>query len=313
MCKEMLKSGIYPVMLTPYGKNGEVDYAAAGELAKWYIQKGCQGIFAACLSSEIYFLSEEERLGLIDVTVKAVPDGADIIASGHCTSMSVDPDGTIRELKKVAERGVRAVVLIACKLAEEKDGEQTLIDNAMRIADAVPDMDLGLYEAPHPYHRLISPEALGKLAHTGRFVFFKDTCCDPVMLHKKLEAVKGTRLKLFNANSATLLDSLKHGASGYSGVMCNYHPEFYVRLWELFASGKIKEAEYLQNYLGMTSLVQYQMYPLNAKYYLMRSGLPIESYFCRSREDCELTVGNKLEVEQVLEFDRIFAEKYLPN
>lgn len=296
-------------MITPYKKNGEVDYKAAAAVASWYEKKGCQGIFAACLSSEIYFLTEEERLQLIEVTMNNVSSDTHVVASGHCTSSSEDFDASLRELRRVADRGVKAVVLIACKLAGENDSEDAAVNNALRIADAMPGVELGVYEAPNPYHRLFSANGLKKLADSGRFVFFKDTCCDPDMLREKLDAVQGTRLKLFNANSATLLDSMKHGAAGLSGVMCNYHPEMYVKLDKLFRKGKLDEAQRVQNFLGMASLVQYQMYPLNAKYYLQLAGLPIESYFCRSRSDCELPVGYKWEIRQMYDFYEEIASK----
>ena len=39
-------------------------------------------------------------------------------------------------------------------------------------------------------------------------------------------------MKLYNANTATLLESMREGAAGYSGVMANFHPELYVWLTE---------------------------------------------------------------------------------
>ena len=41
-----------------------------------------------------------------------------------------------------------------------------------------------------------------------------------------MEAVRGSQLKIFNANSATLLDSMKFGISGFSGVMANFILKF---------------------------------------------------------------------------------------
>ena len=68
------------------------------------------------------------------------------------------------------------------------------------------------------------------LADTGRFAFLKDTCCELDQIRAKCEAVKGTGLKIFNANGATLLESLRMGCAGYSGVMANFHTRFYAWL-----------------------------------------------------------------------------------
>lgn len=61
MTKEF-PNGVYPVMLTPFTENNEVDYEALGKLIDWYIEKGVNGLFADCQSSEMFFLSLEERV-----------------------------------------------------------------------------------------------------------------------------------------------------------------------------------------------------------------------------------------------------------
>ncbi|MBQ2433281.1 MAG: dihydrodipicolinate synthase family protein, partial [Clostridia bacterium] len=43
-----IASGIYPVMITPFSKNGGIDFEAVDRLTEFYIQNGCHGIFAVC-------------------------------------------------------------------------------------------------------------------------------------------------------------------------------------------------------------------------------------------------------------------------
>ena len=60
----MIKSipnGVYPTMLTPFTADNKIDYNAVEQLIDWYCKKGVDGIFAICQSSEIFFLSFEER------------------------------------------------------------------------------------------------------------------------------------------------------------------------------------------------------------------------------------------------------------
>ena len=47
----MNQNYIFPTMITPYTKNGEVDYQKAEEYVQWYFDKGCNGVFAICQSS----------------------------------------------------------------------------------------------------------------------------------------------------------------------------------------------------------------------------------------------------------------------
>ena len=115
------------------------------------------------------------------------------------------------------------------------------------------------------------------LFHQVIFYFLKDTCCDIEGIKKKLEIMKGSNMKLYNANTSTLLESMKYGAAGYSGVMANFHPALYAWLlknWEK-EPGK---AEYLQDILTPCSFIELKNYPLSAKTYLAKEiGLSIKA------------------------------------
>ena len=159
------------------------------------------------------------------------------------------------------------------------------------------DTPLGIYECPYPYKRLMTPELLNWCASTERFLFLKDTCCNTNQIEEKINAVQGTNLKIFNANAATLLDSLKIGVKGYSGVMANFHPEFYVWLCDNW-SKEPELAQVIQDILGLTSVIEYQYYPVNAKYHMQLEGINMQLK-SRVKDEVELTFSKKLEIEQL--------------
>ncbi|MEF3303020.1 dihydrodipicolinate synthase family protein [Paenibacillus sp. GYB003] len=290
---QSIADGVWPTMITPYTSGGDIDYATLGLLVDWYIERGVHGLFAVCQSSEMFKLSLEERVGIARFVKEKAAGRVQVIASGH---ISDSPEQQIEELKAIAATGVDAVVLVCNRLAREDEGEDVWRSNAVRLLEALPDTAFGIYECPYPYKRLLSPELLGWCAGTGRFRFLKDTCCDLRQIEAKLEAVAGTELKLFNANSTTLLDSLRMGAAGFSGVMANFHPELYVRLTERWR--KDPEAERLQSFLTVASLIELQNYPVNAKYHLQRLGLPISTR-CRTKDDAGLKENHRIEVEHL--------------
>lgn len=302
-----VRNGNYPAMVTPYNQDGTVDYEACKALVHWYASHGCDGIFACCMSNEIFCLSLEERINIAKTVLEAAKDkDIDIVVSGH---ISDDIEDQITELKAMAALGPKAVIMITNRLAREDESDEILVQNAKRILEAIPDIDFGLYEAPGPYKREMNPEVLKQLVATDRFVFMKDTCCESAKIKEKLDAIKGSRLKLYNANSATLLESLYDGAAGYCGVMSNFHPELYKRLMEVYTQDKAA-AQKLQNYMGYASAIQYQMYPLNAKYYLSKRGLPIKSVFCRNRSEEILNETMRKELDQMYEVEiNLFTEE----
>ncbi len=304
-----VKKSVYPAMVTTYKQDGGIDFDVCRALVDWYARHGCDGIFADCMSNEIFFLSLEERIRIAQTVTDAAKDyNLDIVISGH---VSDGFEGQITELKAMAALKPKAVVLITNRLAKENESDRVLIDNAKAILREIPDMDFGLYEAPGPYKRELSPETLKELALTDRFVFMKDTCCENAKIKAKLEAVNGSRVKIYNANSATLLESLYDGCAGYCGVMANFHPELLVELMRCYENDRKKAAE-IQNYLGFSSAIEYQMYPLNAKYFLSKRGLPVKSVFCRNRSNDILKETMIKELDQMFEFEKSqFSEVYL--
>lgn len=56
--------GVWPVMLTPFRDDGTMDWSGLDALIEWYVSAGATGLFAVCLSSEMYKLTPEERVRL---------------------------------------------------------------------------------------------------------------------------------------------------------------------------------------------------------------------------------------------------------
>ncbi len=268
-----LSGTVYPVMLTPYTSSMAVDYSALDELVDWYIANGCDGLFAVCQSSEMFFLTEDEREKVTAAVVKRAGGRVPVVSSGHISDALPDQ---IRELKRIASTGADSVVLVTNRLAAQHEDEEVVKENLQRILEALPDVDFGLYECPYPYKRLFSPRLVKWCAQTGRFTFFKETSCRMDFIQPKLEAVRGSNFRFFNANTETLLASLRSGCDGFSGVMANVHPQLYAWLLNNYKDNPEK-AEKLQAYLFQAGLmVETEYYSLNAKFLLHHRGVSIQ-------------------------------------
>ena len=304
--------GVYPTMITPY-KNGEIDEDAVRALVRFYWNTGCDGIFAACQSSEIMFLSLEERVLLIRLVVDEAKKlaAADrsreplmIVASGHVSDSLEDQ---AEELCRVAAEGPDAVILISNRLDIANTTDEAWIADAEKlIAKLPPDMPLGIYECPKPYKRLLTDAMLKWCIETGRFYFIKDTCCDADLIAHRLDICRGSRLEIFNANAQTLLPTLKNGCSGYCGVMANIHPELYVRLWH--TDWDSRAASLLQDYLGLAATAESLTYPCCAKDYLNRyRGISMDTY-ARSADEKNYTPYQRSCIDQFAELSHYITK-----
>ena len=312
-----VQSGVYPTMVTPYKKSGEIDFDAVEHLVEWYWKEGCDGIFAACQSSEIQFLSLEERVALTRAVVKKAKELAQkdpsrppmqIVASGHISDAFEDQ---VKELNAIAAEGPDAIILISNRMDIENTTDEKWIEDTEKLIAQLPqDMPLGVYECPKPYKRLLSEKMIKWCAASGRFYFIKDTCCDAAIIRQRLKWCEGSTLKIFNANAQTMLESAKDGCFGYCGVMANFHPALYVRLLKpetLYT----KETSLLQDFLGLAATVEpMTTYPCCAKYYLDKfEGIQMEP-IARSADVANLTDYQKNCVDQLAELAEAFAEKY---
>ena len=301
-----IKTGVYPTMVTPFTDDNKIDYNGVKQILDWYAKKGTDGIFAICQSSEIFFLSFEERLELLKFIMANKPEGMSIVASGHTSD---DLDTQIEEAKAFIETGIDAYVFISNRFAKADEDDDVLLKNMAYVADALPEIPLGVYECPYPYKRELNPYVLKEMAKTGKYMFIKDTCCSLTKIAEKLEAIKGSDIMLFNANGATFAESIRMGCHGYSGVMANFHPELYSQLIEAIKAGDDEKATFLENMVGFFSLTECQCYPVNAKYYMSLDGVDIGIY-SRTRNSADLFPARKLEIEQMHRFTQEIKKQY---
>lgn len=297
--------GVWPVMLTPFTEQNEVDFKGLEELTEWYIQNGCNGLFAVTQSSEMFFLTLEERVKIAEFVCKKAKGRVPVIVSGHTAD---NPGEQLQEIMRMAETGADAVILVTNRIAGEDESDDVWISNLEQLTEKIPEhIKLGLYECPYPYKRIMSQKMTEWCARSGRFYFLKDTSCDLENIRMKLSVCKGSNLKLYNANTATLLESLKYGAAGYSGVMANMQCRLYEKLTSDFNKEKMDE---LLEELTICALIEKQWYPTNAKYYLSREGLHIATK-CRAQDDKKMTQNWKNEMHMLKHITERLEQRFL--
>ena len=278
---------ILTTMITPYKTDGSIDFATAEKYVDWYYKNGLDGIFAVCQSSEIFYLSLEERVELnrrVYKRAKELDKNFLVVSSGH---VSDTLEEQAKELNAIYESGTDALILITNRLDINNEGNDVFIANAEKlIAQLPPDAKLGFYECPYPYKRLVTPKILDWCLATGRFYYMKDTCCDAEIIAQRAKQLKGSHFKLLNANCQTLLETMRSGADGYCGIMCNFHPKLYSWLRKNYKSDK---ADLVQSVIGTFGFTEVGLpYPLTAKYHMNLCGIKTEN-IARSRKSEELT------------------------
>ncbi|TBO42653.1 dihydrodipicolinate synthase family protein [Pedobacter kyonggii] len=277
---ENSQKGFIPVMLTPFLSNGNIDYPALTQLTEIYLQAGSSGLFANCLSSEMFELTGKERIQAIKHVIKVVNGAVPVVATGTFGGAISDQADFVKE---VSDAGVEAVIAITSLLAEENETDEVFNERVFNLLDLTDKIPLGFYECPVPYKRVLKPQQLADFVSTGRVIYHKDTCLDLSQIKEKLKLTAGKTFGLYDAYIVHAVESLKAGASGLSCIQGNYFPELIVWLCDHYNDEAFKdEVQVVQQFLIDNMDVMHNVYPVVSKYFLQKRGLNISTFTRRN-------------------------------
>lgn len=286
-----------PVMITPFNLKARVDLDAVSRLIDFYLAAGVKGFFANCLSSEMYSISEDERLELTRHVVRAVDGRVPIVATG---SFGLTIEDKADFTARIYDTGIDAVILITGHYANVEDNDDILLRNFHKMFRLTRDIPLGLYECPAPYKRIITPDVFQKLLDTGRLVYHKDTSIELEKVKAKLDILNNGNygLEFYDAHTPNAMYSLQMGARGMSSISGNFYPEILVWMCNNANDpAKQEDVRWLQGELSRVDPLIHIAYPLSAKYFLQKRGLPVRTI---SRAHAlELTIQQKQTLDDI--------------
>ena len=300
-----------PVMLTPFTDNGSIDFDGLTRLTEMYLNAGVQGLFANCQSSEMYELSDEEKLQVVNHVMKIAEGSVPVVAVGNFGK-------TISEqaefIKRIYGTGVQAVIIVTSLIAKATEEPDVFEGRIFQLFDLTGKIPLGFYECPEPYKRLLTPKQLAKFVATGRIIYHKDTCLDIAQVREKLEATNGyPSFGLYDAYAVNAVDSLNAGAAGLSCIQGNFFPELIVWLCEHYNhKGNKDQVNDVQEFLNDNMEVVHTSYPMAAKYYLKKSGLNISTYTRNRSGNMTSSMEKKLD-DLFIQYNRLKKEIEIPE
>jgi 4-hydroxy-tetrahydrodipicolinate synthase len=265
-----------PVMITPFNLKAKVDFDVVSALIDFYLAAGVKGFFANCLSSEMFSITEDERLELTRHIVKYVNGRVPIVATG---SFGLTIEDKAEFTKQIYDTGIDAVILITGHYAKLGESDEVLLKNFDKMLSMTGDIPVGMYECPAPYKRIIPANIFRKLLDTNRFVYHKDTSILHENVRAKLDVIKeGDRLEFYDAHTPNATFSLQTGAKGMSSISGNFYPE--VLVWMCNNANdpsKQEDVKWLQGELTRVDPAIHVAYPMSAKYFLEKRGLPVRT------------------------------------
>ncbi|HEY8917038.1 MAG TPA: dihydrodipicolinate synthase family protein [Chitinophaga sp.] len=284
-----------PVMITPFNLKAQIDLEMVEHLIDFYLAAGVKGFFANCLSSEMYSISEDERLALTSHVVRYVNGRVPVVATG---SFGLTIKDKALFTQKIYDTGVDSVIMITGHFANIDEPDSTLLQRFEELFSLTGNIPLGLYECPAPYKRIITPEILKTLLATNRLIYHKDTSCNVEQVRAKLAVTAGSRLEFYDAHTPNAVASMQMGAAGMSSISGNFYPEILVWLCNhVNDESRQEDVRWIQSELQRVDPLIHVAYPLSAKYFLQQRGIPVRTI---SRAHAlELTPEQKQILQQI--------------
>jgi 4-hydroxy-tetrahydrodipicolinate synthase len=283
-----LPRGFIPVMLTPFHDDLSVDYSTLRQLCDYYIDNGSVGLFANCLSSEMYELSAQERLSVIKTVVEQANGRVPVVATGTF-------QGSVEEMadfsNQVHALGVDAVIVLNNQFVSAEESDEVFLSRIHQWMELTPGVPFGIYECPVPYKRLVSIPVLQDLLRSGRLCYHKDTSLNIDQVREKIQAGSAARFGVYDAYMVHAKASLEAGSMGLSCIQGNFFSD-------LIAKFCSKPSDEFQEFLTENMELMHSAYPTSAKYVLQKQGFPI-SLATRRKVDT-LTEELKVKLDQLI-------------
>ena len=195
-------------MVTPFTKDGEVDYKQAAELAVKLVDDGCDGLVVTGTTGETSTLTDAENLGMFRAVKDAVGDRCAIIA-GTGTN---DTAHSVHLSQEAAKLGVDGLLIVTPYY--NKPSQAGVRAHFETIASAT-DLPVMLYDIPGRSSIQIAPETMISLAAHSNIVAVKDAKAD---FAAATQVMRETDLLFYSGDDGLTLQWMALGAVGLIGV-----------------------------------------------------------------------------------------------
>ncbi len=230
-------TGILPALLTPFTRGGaKVDYEKASAFASTLADRGVAGLFVCGSTGEGLLMTLEERKRLAKEVIDAVGKRIKVVMQTGC----LDTSSTIELTRHARDAGAHAVAVYTP--AFYKYDESALFGHFQRVAKAVPEIPLFLYNIPQYTGNGLSPTLIQELANrVDSVVGMKDSSGDMVHLGRVISSAPKGFVTLNGADELSYQAYLT-GAVGTVAMTANVVPEIFQSIFDGVKAGKLNSA-----------------------------------------------------------------------
>ena len=245
-------------MITPFGKDGGVNYAAFGRMIDFQIENGTDVLVLLGTTGEPPTMTEEEKEEVMRFSVRRAAKRAKVVfgTGSNSTAHAV-------EASRKAER-LGADGLLAVTPYYNKCTQNGLYEYYKAIADAV-SVPVICYNVPPRTGVNIKPETAARIADIENIAGIKEACGNMEQIVTTARMIRG-KCDLYSGDDHLNLPILAIGGAGLISVSSNIFPRETKQLYEAVKRGDLGEANRLQDkMLPVIDLLFCEVNPIPAK------------------------------------------------
>ena len=240
---EQLK-GVFPPLVTPFNRSGGIDFSHFRENVKSYAGTGVAGIVIAGSTGEAPYLTEQERVKLVEAARDLVRPPQILIVSTGLESTLL----TIKLSREAIARGADALLVITPNYFKARMADaKSQLGYYRAVADSVR-RPVIIYNIPQFTGIRMAPETIAALSRHPNIAGLKESSGDLTYDRSIVRSVR-RGFRFFTGSPPIFLDVLRSGGAGGVLGQANYAPELCVGIYEAFQNRQFKLARDLQRRL----------------------------------------------------------------
>ncbi|UCH90128.1 MAG: formaldehyde-activating enzyme [Thermoplasmata archaeon] len=258
--------GIFPALVTPFTKDEEINDETFRTLIN-HVLPDVNGIVPCGTTGEFMYLSEKERMHLIDIAVDTVSGKVPVVAGTGCPGTRQ----TITLTQYAKDAGAKAALVVSPFYLKPSFKELYEHYDALNALD----FPIILYNIPQctgVHKKWWTAEGLAKLDNV---IGIKDSSGDLPFLMALFEKIKG-QISIFNGHDEMGMPALAAGADGLILASANLIPDKWQEIYTAVKSGDIAKAqELMANIQNLVRIVVRNGANQAAKEGLIMMGIPV--------------------------------------
>ena len=271
--KQVIFTGAATALVTPFNKEGGIDWQELERLVEFQIEGGIDAIVACGTTSEAATMSVEEHAETIRFIINKVKGRVPVIAG----TGSNDTQFCVELSLEAKQAGADALLLVTPYY--NKTSQKGLIESFSFVADSVK-MPCILYNVPSRTGCNILPATYKELSKNPYIVAVKEANGD-ISATARTAALCGDDLTIYSGEDNQTLPIMALGGKGVISVFSNALPGTMHQLTSLLLAGNYEEARKLDlEYLDLMDGFFMDVNPIPIKEAMFQMGL-ISSNHCR--------------------------------